>query len=152
MFRKRIRSLSPVRVLAESVYPSLSVYDKPPTFSERAADKIAAIAGSWSFILGFTICLAAWIIVQHCLVKAFDPYPYILLNLFLSTIAAIQAPIILQSQNRHAAKDRLKSDMDLEVDIRSGAEIGQIHTKVDHILAILDKLELQLENTLKEDV
>lgn len=140
--KSKYKGVKPTNLLiAESLYPKLSIYDKPPTFSERAADRIAALAGSWSFIFGFLTCLIGWVLLQCLLKKPFDPYPYILLNLFLSMIAAIQAPIILQSQNRHAAKDRVKADMDLEVDIKSGIEIGQIHTTIDHILRILEERE-----------
>ncbi|HET9982860.1 MAG TPA: DUF1003 domain-containing protein [Longimicrobiales bacterium] len=105
------------------------------TFSARAADGIAAFGGSWAFVLGFIACLAAWIGLNSLVLAraraAFDPFPYILLNLFLSMMAALQAPIILMSQNRHNTKDRLDAAHDYEVNLKSEIEIRGLHEKLD---------------------
>ena len=105
------------------------------SFGQRVADRIAAFGGSWPFILIFLGTLAAWIALNTVLLwrggKPFDPYPYILLNLVLSMVAAIQAPIIMMSQNRQAAKDRLHASHDYEVNLRAEIEIRELHDKLD---------------------
>ncbi|WP_333876528.1 DUF1003 domain-containing protein [Methylobacter sp.] len=110
-------------------------FDKNTTFGQRAADAVAAFGGSWTFIILFALILIVWIILNSfILVKysdSFDPYPYILLNLFLSMLAAIQAPIILMSQNRQAEKDRLNAEHDYEVNLKSELEIMMLHEKMD---------------------
>lgn len=105
------------------------------TFGERIADRVAAFGGSWTFISIFGFVLAAWVIVNSLALRqrSFDPYPYILLNLFLSMLAALQAPVIMMSQNRQSAKDRLKADADFEVNMKAELEIAQLHIKVDRI-------------------
>jgi uncharacterized membrane protein len=114
------------------------VFEQNLSFGERLADKVAVVAGSWSFILGFCAFLAAWaafnavVLVQW----AFDPYPFIFLNLLLSMLAALQAPIIMMSQNRQAAKDRLAASLDYEVNVKAESAIAELHDKVDR-LAIL---------------
>lgn len=109
--------------------------DKNTTFGQRAADAVAAFGGSWTFIILFAVILIVWIILNSfILVKyndTFDPYPYILLNLFLSMLAAIQAPIILMSQNRQAEKDRLNTEHDYEVNLKAELEIMMLHEKMD---------------------
>lgn len=103
----------------------------------RAADTIAAFGGSWAFVLGFIACLVAWVGLNSFVLararEAFDPYPYILLNLFLSMVAALQAPIILMSQNRHNEKDRLDAGHDYEVNLKSEIEIRGLHEKLDDL-------------------
>ena len=110
-------------------------FDQALTVGQRLADRIAAFGGSWPFILLFLGVLAAWIILNSIVLpqagQAFDPYPYILLNLFLSMLAAIQAPIILMSQNRQAAKDRLDVSHDYEVNLKAELEIQALHEKLD---------------------
>jgi uncharacterized membrane protein len=104
------------------------------TTGERLADQIAAFGGSWTFIGIFVGVVVAWIAVNTVLVtrpKAFDPFPFILLNLLLSMIAALQAPIILMSQNREAAKDRLRAEHDYEVNLKAEMEIRSLHEKLD---------------------
>jgi CRP/FNR family cyclic AMP-dependent transcriptional regulator len=105
------------------------------TFGQRIADKVAVFGGSWTFIIIFGVILVVWVIFNSTalLSNHFDPYPYILLNLFLSMIASIQAPVIMMSQNRLSSKDRLKSDLDYEVNLKAELEVAHLHRKVDHI-------------------
>lgn len=106
------------------------------TFGQRIADKVATFGGSWTFIITFGAVLVAWILLNTVVLttRPFDPYPYILLNLFLSMLAALQAPVIMMSQNRQAAKDRLKADMDYDVNLKAELEIAQLHRKVDNLI------------------
>lgn len=102
------------------------------TLGERLADKIAHFGGSWTFILTFAVVLIVWMAVNTIAVTdVFDPYPFILLNLVLSCLAAIQAPVIMMSQNRQAAKDRLVSDYEYSVNLKAELEIRQLHSKLD---------------------
>lgn len=105
------------------------------TFGERIADRVAAFGGSWTFIIAFSVVLLSWMGVNGYLLAAhpFDPYPFILLNLVLSALAAIQAPVIMMSQNRQAAKDRLKADLDYQVNLKAELEVAQLHGKIDRI-------------------
>ncbi|MBT9370543.1 DUF1003 domain-containing protein [Rhizobium sp. CSW-27] len=117
------------------------------TFGDRLADRIAVVGGSWSFIIGFTVFLVAWAILNTVVLaaNAFDPFPFIFLNLMLSMLAALQAPIIMMSQNRQAAKDRLAARLDYETNLRSEAEIATLHAKVDALtsdIAMLLRLQL----------
>jgi uncharacterized membrane protein len=111
------------------------------TFGERIADKVAAFGGSWTFILIFFAVLVVWVALNSAALFThhFDPYPYILLNLFLSMIAAVQAPVIMMSQNRQSSKDRLKADLDYEVNFKAELEVAQLHRKVDHIYERLEE-------------
>ena len=101
------------------------------------ADKIAQFGGSWTFILSFLAVLAGWVVLNTILVakrgSTFDPYPYILLNLFLSMLASLQAPVIMMSQNRQALKDRSDAAHDYEVNLKAEIEIRQLHEKLDDI-------------------
>ncbi|MGC2697680.1 MAG: DUF1003 domain-containing protein [Candidatus Angelobacter sp.] len=117
------------------------------TFGQRIADKVASFGGSWTFIIIFGVVLAVWVIFNSTalLAKHFDPYPYILLNLFLSMIASIQAPVIMMSQNRLASKDRLKSDLDYEVNLKAELEVAHLHRKVDHIYERIEDHFAKLE-------
>jgi uncharacterized membrane protein len=104
------------------------------TLGERVADRVATFGGSWGFILSFALVLVSWMALNVFRVgRAFDPYPFILLNLVLSTLAAIQAPIIMMSQNRQAAKDRLKADLDYDVNLKAELEVAQLHVKIDRL-------------------
>jgi uncharacterized membrane protein len=104
------------------------------TFGERIADRVASFGGSWTFILLFGTFLVGWIVLQTMLGKReIDPFPYILLNLFLSMIAALQAPVIMMSQNRQSTKDRLKADLDYQINLKSELEVAQLHRKLDHL-------------------
>jgi uncharacterized membrane protein len=106
-------------------------------FGERLADRIAAFGGSWTFILLFLSVLIAWVVLNSVVLarrgSAFDPYPYILLNLFLSMIAALQAPVIMMSQNRQAARDRTEAAHDYEVNLMAEVEIRTLHDKLDRL-------------------
>src|SRR5689334_18215337 len=117
------------------------------TLGQRIADKVATFGGSWTFILCFSAVLIVWVILNSTalLSRHFDPFPYILLNLFLSMIAAIQAPVIMMSQNRQVAKDRLKSDLDYEVNLKAELEVAHLHRKVDHIYERLEEHWAKLE-------
>lgn len=112
------------------------VFEERLTFGERLADRVAAIGGSWSFIVGFGLFLIAWAILNTIVLaaRAFDPFPFIFLNLMLSMLAALQAPIIMMSQKRQEAKDRLRSENDYRVNLKAELEIRHLHEKVDHIL------------------
>jgi uncharacterized membrane protein len=109
--------------------------DARTTPGQRAADAVASFGGSWTFISLFGAVLVVWVGLNSIILasydKAFDPYPYILLNLFLSMLAAVQAPIILMSQNRQADKDRLNAEHDYEVNLKAELEIMLLHEKVD---------------------
>jgi uncharacterized membrane protein len=104
-------------------------------FGERLSDRVAAIGGTWTFIIVFLVVLVVWMLVNSYLLvgKAFDPYPYILLNLGLSCVAAIQAPIIMMSQNRASTADRMNAQHDYEVNVKSELEIMQVHEKLDEM-------------------
>ena len=116
------------------------------TFGQKAADKLAKFAGSWKIIIIFSLILAVWIVVNHLLTgKAFDPYPFILLNLLLSCTAAIQAPLIMMSQNRQEEKDRQRAENDYKVNLKTEIIIRDIHRKLDLILDNQQKRALREE-------
>jgi len=117
------------------------------TFGQRIADKVASFGGSWTFIIIFGVILAVWVILNSTalLRDHFDPYPYILLNLFLSMIASVQAPVIMMSQNRLSSKDRLKSDLDFAVNLKAELEVAHLHRKVDHIYERIEDHFARLE-------
>ncbi len=109
------------------------VFEKQLTFGDRVADRVAAFGGSWKFIGLFAAGMAVWMVWQRWLGHAFDPYPYILLNLVLSCMAAMQAPVIMMSQNRQVAKDRLDARHDYEVNTKAELEIAALHVKLDDL-------------------
>lgn len=122
------------------------------TLGQRAADKIAKFAGSWAFIFSFTGVLILWMAVNAVLAaKAFDPYPFILLNLVLSCVAAIQAPLIMMSQNRQEEKDRHRAENDYKVILKTEIMIEDIFDKVTAILKKQSEMEKQLGNMLGEN-
>ena len=106
------------------------------TFGQKIADKVAAFGGSWTFILSFCFFLFVWIAINVVWFhnQGFDPYPYILLNLILSCVAALQAPIIMMSQNRQEEKDRARSKSDYMINLKSELEIRMLHEKIDHLI------------------
>lgn len=104
------------------------------TFGMKIADNIAKIAGSWTFIIVFTIILVSWMVVNVLMLVTFDPYPFILLNLFLSCVAAIQAPIIMMSQNRQDQKDRIRARNNYKVNLKTEIIIQDLHEKLDTII------------------
>jgi uncharacterized membrane protein len=111
-------------------------FRRSATFGQRLADDVARIGGSWPFVVGFVLVLVAWTGVNTWLLRthAFDPYPYILLNLVLSCLAALQAPIIMMSQNRSAEHDRRRAEQDFRVNLKAELEVASLHDKVDHLL------------------
>jgi uncharacterized membrane protein len=112
------------------------IKNEPLTIGDTIADKVASFGGSWRFIVIFFSVLLVWIVINSffLLAKPFDPYPFILLNLILSCLAAIQAPIIMMSQNRQEMKDRIRSENDYKINLKSEIEIRTLHEKVDHLL------------------
>ncbi len=129
------------RVLSEQLSSNAEERD---TFGQRAADKLAKFAGSWAFIIGFSVILLSWIVLNmYFLVKAFDPFPFILLNLVLSCVAAIQAPLIMMSQNRQEEKDRRRAENDYRVNLKTEIIIQDLHYKLDHIQSILTQQQQQ---------
>ena len=128
-----VESLAAHETLAENVEAE---YAEQRSFGERLSDRLAAFGGSWTFITIFFVVLVVWMAFNLVALQrdAFDPYPFILLNLVLSCLAAIQAPIIMMSQNRQEAKDRLRSENDYRVNLKAELEIRHLHEKIDHIL------------------
>ena len=129
-----------------------ALYESGLTFGQRLSDRIAQFGGSWKFIILFTGVLALWVVLNSAVffLKPFDPYPYIFLNLILSCLAAIQAPIIMMSQNRQEEKDRLQVIHDYQVNLKAELEIRQLHQKLDHLLShqwerLVEIQEVQME-------
>jgi uncharacterized membrane protein len=127
-------------------------FDQARSIGDRLADAIAMFGGSWRFITIFFLLVLGWMIVNasYLAAKPFDPYPFILLNLVLSCLAAIQAPIIMMSQNRQEKRDRLRASNDYQVNLKAELEIRQLHQKVDHLLShqwqrLVEIQEMQLE-------
>ncbi len=126
--------------------------DTKTTFGQKVSDKIASFGGSWAFILSFLTILIVWIFANSFLAskQRFDPYPFILLNLVLSCVAALQAPVIMMSQNRKEEKDRKRAENDYMVNLKSEIEIRTLNEKMDHLLrsqmhTLMDFQEAQLE-------
>ena len=137
-------------------------FEKTLTVGQRLADKVAAFAGSWTFIIIFGAILFAWVLLNSVILigpgESFDPYPYILLNLFLSMLASIQAPIILMSQSRQAIRDRLDASHDYEVNLKSELEILSLHEKLDELreskwkkLILMQQEQIELLTQLLKD-
>jgi len=144
-----IDSLREHELLSEDVD---SQFERDWTVGERLADRIASFGGSWTFLIGFGCFVLIWILLNSLalLWRPADPYPFILLNLVLSCIAAMQAPIIMMSQNRQEAKDRIRSQHDYQVNLKAELEIRQLHEKIDHLLShqwerLVEIQEIQLE-------
>jgi uncharacterized membrane protein len=128
-----VDSLQQHEILSENIGKE---FEKELSFGERLSDRIASFGGSWPFIILFGAVLFVWIIFNTIMLasRAFDPYPFILLNLILSCLAAIQAPIIMMSQNRSEARDRARSENDYKVNLKAELEIRHLHEKIDHLL------------------
>lgn len=144
-----VESLSKQEILSTHIDQE---YESALTFGERLSDKISSFGGSWKFIIIFGSILCLWVLSNSLILlfKPFDPYPYILLNLVLSCLAAIQAPIIMMSQNRQEAKDRLRAAHDYQINLKAELEIRHLHQKIDHLLSsqwkrLVEIQELQLE-------
>jgi uncharacterized membrane protein len=132
--------------------------DRRLTFGEKVADKVASFGGSWTFILSFMGILMVWMAVNAVglMAEPFDPYPFILLNLVLSCLAALQAPIIMMSQKRQEEKDRLRGENDYMINLRAELEIRQLHEKIDHQMAkqwerLAELQQIQIELLEKRD-
>ncbi len=120
------------------------VIDEESTFGERIADSVARFGGSWSFIISFGVVLLAYSALNVYLAnRAWDPYPFILLNLFLSMLASIQAPVIMMSQNRQDAKDRVRSELDYQVNLRAESEIQSLLHRVNELVEKVETIERQ---------
>lgn len=120
---------------------------KPLTTGDKIADKVASFGGSWTFIISFFIFLLAWMFLNFWMLKnkGFDPYPFILLNLILSCLAAIQAPIIMMSQNRQEDKDRDRAEHDYKINLKAELEIKLLSEKIDHLLVHQNKKLLEIQ-------
>lgn len=128
-----LRRMAKRIVISENINES---FHEKLTLGQRLADRVAAFGGSWTFIIIFGVVLAAWVLINVGLLTArnvFDPYPFIFLNLILSMLAAIQAPVIMMSQNRQSSKDRLAAAHDYEVNLKAELEIMTLHEKIDDV-------------------
>jgi uncharacterized membrane protein len=136
-----IKSIHEEKLISQKLY---EFEDKHPPLSSRLADKVATFGGSWWFIIIFLLLMLAWMITNvYFLLKPFDPYPFIFLNLVLSTIAAIQAPLIMMSQNRKEEKDRQRAINDYLVNLKAEIEVRHLHQKLD--LLISDQMKTLFE-------
>jgi len=149
-----VESLRTHDTLAENIEED---YDEQRTISDRLSDVVASFGGSWTFIVLFCVFLTVWLALNMIVggKKAIDPYPFILLNLILSTIAALQAPIIMMSQRRTEAKDRLRAHNDYKVNLKAELEIRHLHEKVDHLLnrqweRLTEIQQIQIEMMLEQ--
>jgi len=158
--KKPLAGIDMLTVLAREIHSAQSVIrtramrnpneliDEQETFGERIADKVASFGGSWSFIILFGVTLVSYTILSNLMHnKSWDPYPYILLNLFLSMLAAIQAPVIMMSQNRQDHKDRVRSELDFEVNRRSEAEIQALSRKLHFLTDVVADIHTHLHPT-----
>lgn len=123
--------------------------DATRTFGDKLADKLTEIAGSWKFIIGMIIFLLSWILLNLFVIDNADPYPFILLNLILSCIAALQAPIIMMSQNREAKKDSLRSSNDYKTDLKSELILEELHNEIKKLAANQNKILKYIEEQEK---
>lgn len=143
-----VEKISGNKIISTNIEPEL---DEKLTIGQRIADKVAEFGGSWAFIISFTFFIIFWMGINiWFLTRPFDPYPFILLNLVLSTLAAIQAPIIMMSQNRQEQKDRLRGEHDFQINLKSEIEIQLLHEKIDYLIQqqnerLIEIQELQLE-------
>ena len=128
------------------------VFEEGLSFGQRLADRVAAIGGSWTFITSFSGLLLAYALLNTLVLRqrAFDPFPYIFLNLMLSMLAAVQAPIIMMSQNRQAARDRLEARLDYEINQKAEAQIGVMMEEIAAIRVMVGQLSGQLSGQLHE--
>ena len=153
-----LNSILDKTVLSKNIHEKSS---KQRIFGQKVADGMAKFGGSWSFLFIFVIFIVVWVCINTFLLlkKPFDPYPFILLNLFLSCIAAIQAPIIMMSQNRQEEKDRLRAENDYQINLKSEIEIKILHDKLDHLITDqwnriveIQNIQIELLESLQEDI
>ena len=156
--RQVAESIAAQDTIAENIEED---YDEHRSFGEQVSDGLAAFGGSWAFLISFALVLVAWMAVNVIMgeLKAFDPYPFILLNLVLSCLAAIQAPIIMMSQSRQDKKDRLRSNNDYRVNLKAELEIRHLHEKMDHLvtkqwqrLAEIQQIQLEMLQDMRTRV
>jgi uncharacterized membrane protein len=137
-----IDSISKQEIISENV----DAEDEDEGVGSKLADRVAGFGGSWTFILIFIGIIICWMILNTWMVaKPFDPFPYILLNLILSCLAAFQAPIIMMSQNRQEAKDRRRAEYDYKVNLKAELEIRMLHEKVDHLMVVQTQHIIELQ-------
>lgn len=131
-------------ILSENIQ---EIIDEKATFGQRVADKVASFGGSWTFIISFFSFLMIWILINVIALfrKPFDPYPFILLNLILSCLAAVQAPIIMMSQNRQEDKDRQRAEHDYKINLKAELEIKLLSEKIDHLIVHQNKKLLEIQ-------
>lgn len=139
-----VEAIAGNKILSEDIEPTI---ENQLTVGQRAADNIAEFGGSWKFIIMFFVVLIGWIALNAWFLgsKPFDPYPFILLNLILSCLAAIQAPIIMMSQNRQEQKDRIRGENDYKINLKAELEIKLLHEKIDHLTFIQTKRMLEVQ-------
>src|SRR5947208_12296569 len=139
-----IESLQEHEILSSDISKQ---FEKKLTFGERLSDSIAAFGGSWTFIIVFSLILLVWIGLNSFILanRAFDPYPYILMNLVLSALAALQAPVIMMSQNRSEARDRLRGENDYKMNPNAELEIRHLHEKIDHLLRKQNNRHIEIQ-------
>jgi uncharacterized membrane protein len=147
------KAIEEEKLLSEKL---LEFEERDPPFVSRLADKVASFGGSWKFILSFVLFMLLWIVINvYFLNKAFDPFPFILLNLLLSTIAALQAPIIMMSQNRKEEKDRQRAVNDYMINLKAEIEVRNLHGKIDLLMTEQLKTLFEIQKTqvdLMEDI
>ena len=120
-------------------------FDSQLTLGERIADKVASFGGSWTFIVLFLSSMGGWMIYNFDAPGRFDPFPYIFLNLVLSCLAALQAPVIMMSQNRQAERDRMDDQLDYEINVRAEMEITEMRARIGEMAEALARIEAALE-------
>ena len=141
-----------VELLADSKISVNTEKETRYTVGQRAADQIAKFAGSWAFIFSFTGVLIVWMVINGLLAsRAFDPYPFILLNLVLSCVAAIQAPLIMMSQNRQEEKDRRRAENDYKVNLKTEIMIEDLHDRMNEILTCQESVLKRLKELEKKE-
>jgi uncharacterized membrane protein len=153
-----LQKLEANKFVADNVEPEI---ESESSFADRLSDKIAEFGGSWKFIISFLSMMAGWMILNVLVYheKGFDPYPFIFLNLILSCLAALQAPIIMMSQNRQADKDRIRSEHDYQVNLSAELQIRMLHEKLDHLMhnqhremIEIQEIQIELMQELEEKV
>jgi len=153
-----LRSINDNELITENINSEMK---EKMSFGDRLSDKVAQFGGSWRFIIIFFVILLFWILINSIFVigsKAFDPYPFILMNLILSCVAAVQAPIVMMSQNRQEKKDRIRAENDYKVNLKSEIEIRTLHEKVDHLLLDqwakmmkIQEMQIEMLEEIKEE-
>ena len=139
-----IEKVNSNKILSENIEPEI---DDILSIGQKVADKVATFGGSWAFIISFFLFLILWMSINIWILssKPFDPYPFILLNLILSSLAAIQAPIIMMSQNRQEQKDRIRGEHDFKINLKSELEIKLLHEKLDHLIMHQNKKFMEIQ-------